>query len=149
MALSIQSKDVWFNFTILTLIDETQDLAILNIVNDGVLHYFLFLGARTSTRSLSVVLGLRLASASVMNWPLTESLKTVLRLPLGLDMADILQFKPREQEPERLVWLCNCGSLEFWLYDDGTIKCAKCNVEATELEGCYFESLGGASIQTP
>lgn len=57
-------------------------------------------------------------------------------------MADVINFpdkkpaQPKEPEtPGR--WACGCGCVTHYLYDDGTVRCARCGADGTAKTGAY------------
>lgn len=45
---------------------------------------------------------------------------------------NVIQLKPRPLEKkEPMQWLCNCGCLSFYVYEDGSMVCALCKTRQT------------------
>lgn len=44
-------------------------------------------------------------------------------------MSDnVLHFNKEAEKREALVWKCDCGNCSFYIYDNGALECASCNV---------------------
>ena len=65
-------------------------------------------------------------------------------------LLNIIAFKPRPSAPAPLQqWLCNCGCLTFYAYDDGRLICAQCKTHQSLVLEAPVVPPDGFSPTTP
>lgn len=51
-------------------------------------------------------------------------------------MGDVVGLNTRKRNSP-LVWQCQCGGYEFWLYSDGLARCIDCKRDAVTMQGVW------------
>lgn len=49
-------------------------------------------------------------------------------------MCEVVELNTRKRNSP-LVWQCQCGGYEFWLYSDGLARCIDCKRDAVTMQG--------------
>lgn len=51
-------------------------------------------------------------------------------------MANVVELNLRQRDTP-LVWQCQCGGFDFWLYSDGLARCTDCKRDAVTMQGAW------------
>lgn len=59
--------------------------------------------------------------------------KTKKKIPNGYAQSEIVS----EEAEWHRVWVCNCESQTFFLYEDGHVQCASCDAYMDSIKGFW------------